>query len=156
MTDPNLQQKLDAIFTAHMDAEFSGDRDETSATGAPDPRLVNEPTMVEGQGPQDVRTFYANGSIGEFFPPDAFFESISRTYSEERLVDDLVISFTHTTKMDWMLPGIDPTGKRVEAAFVVIVGIKDDKVSYEQILWDKANVLVQIGVLDPASRVGVR
>lgn len=149
MADPSLQQKLNAIFNAHMDAELAGDLDKTLATMAPDPHLVNVPTMVGGQGPESVRTFYANRLVGQFFPPDVNFETISRTYSPERLVDELIISFTHTTRIDWMLPGIDPTGRRVEAVFVVIVGIEDDKVSYEHILWDQANVLVQIGLLDP-------
>ena len=31
----------------------------------------------------------------------------------------------------------------------MIVGIAGDKVSYEHIMWDQANVLVQIGLLDP-------
>lgn len=150
MADPNLQQKLDAIFQAHMDAELAGNLDKTLATMAPNPHLVNVPTMVGGQGPKGVRTFYANRLIGQFFPPDVKFEVISRTYSQERLVDELIISFTHTTKIDWMLPGINPTGKRVEVVFVVIVGIDGDKVSYEHIHWDQANVLVQIGLLDPA------
>ncbi len=149
MADPKLQQKLDAIFQAHMDAELAGNLDKTLATMAPHPHLVNVPTMVGGQGPESVRTFYAKRLIGQFFPPDVKFESISRTYSNERLVDELIISFTHTTKIDWMLPGIKPTGKRVEVVFVVIVGIEGDKVSYEHILWDQANVLVQIGLLDP-------
>ena len=48
-----------------------------------------------------------------------------------------------------MLPGVEPTGKRVEVVFVVIVGIEGDKVAYEHIMWDQANVLVQIGLLDP-------
>jgi len=150
VTDPALQEKLDDIFNAHMDAELAGDLDQTLATMAPDPHLVNVPTMVGGQGPQSVRTFYAKRLIGQFFPPDVEFETISRTYSSERLVDELIISFTHTTKIDWMLPGVSPTGKRVEVVFVVIVGIEDDKVSYEHIIWDQANVLVQIGLLDPS------
>lgn len=149
MAAPHLQQKLDAIFKAHMDAELSGNLDKTLATMAPSPHLVNVPTMVGGQGPESVRTFYANRLIGQFFPPDVEFETISRTYSNERLVDELIISFTHTTKIDWMLPGVNPTGKRVEVVFVVIVGIEGDKVSYEHIIWDQANVLVQIGLLDP-------
>ncbi len=149
MSDPGMQQKLDAIFNAHMDAELAGNLDETLATMAPNPHLVNIPTMVGGQGPQGVRTFYSKRLIGQFFPPDVVFETISRTYSEERLVDELIISFTHTSKMDWMLPGVEPTGKRVEVVFVVIVGIEGDKVAYEHIMWDQANVLVQIGLLDP-------
>jgi carboxymethylenebutenolidase len=61
----------------------------------------------------------------------------------------MVISFTHTTEINWMLPGVRPTGKPVEAAFVVVVGVKDGKVSHEHIYWDQASVLVQIGLLDP-------
>ncbi len=149
MSSPSLRAKLDAIFNAHMDAELAGDLDQTLATMAPNPHLVNVPTMVGGQGPQGVRTFYANRLIGQFFPPDVTFETLSRTYSEERLIDEIIISFTHTSKIDWMLPGVEPTGKRVEAVFVVIVGIEGEKVSYEHILWDQASVLVQIGLLDP-------
>ena len=149
LTDPILMKKLDAVFNMHLDAELAGDLDKTLATMSPNPHLVNIPTMVGGQGPNGVRTFYSKRLIGQFFPPDVKFESISRTYSEERLVDELIISFTHTTVIDWMLPRVKPTGKRVETVFVVIVGIEGDKVSYEHIMWDQANVLVQIGLLDP-------
>lgn len=149
MTDPALIKKLDDVFNAHMNAELAGDLDKTLATMSPNPHLVNVPTMVGGQGPDGVRTFYANRLIGQFFPPDVSFETISRTYSEERLIDELIISFTHTTAIDWMLPGVAPTGKKVEVVFVVIVGIEDGKVSYEHIMWDQANVLVQLGLIDP-------
>jgi carboxymethylenebutenolidase len=149
VADPTLKKKLDTIFKDHMDAELAGDLDKTLATMAPNPHLVTIPTMVGGQGPNGVRTFYSRRLIGQFFPPDVKFETISRTYSEDRLVDELIISFTHTTTIDWMLPGVKPTGKPVETVFVVIVGIAGDKVSYEHIMWDQANVLVQIGLLDP-------
>jgi len=149
LTKPHLHAKIDAIFNAHLQAELAGDLDETLATMAPNPHLVNVPTMVGGQGLQGVRTFYSKRLIGQFFPPDVTFETISRTYGEERLVDELIISFTHTIKMDHMLPGLQPTGRRVEAVFIVIVGIEGDKVAYEHILWDQASVLVQLGLLDP-------
>lgn len=48
-----------------------------------------------------------------------------------------------------MLPGIPPTGKRVEAPLIAIVGFCDGKIAYERIYWDQASVLVQIGLLDP-------
>ena len=148
--DTDLKKRLDTIFGAHMAAELAGDLDKTLATMTANPHLVNVPTMIGGQGSDGVRRFYANRLIGQFFPPDVTFETISRTYTEERLVDELIISFTHTTKIDWMLPGVEPTGKRVEVVFVVIVGFDAGKVAYEHILWDQANVLVQIGLLDPA------
>jgi carboxymethylenebutenolidase len=149
MTDQKLIESIDAIFGKHMEAELAGDLDKTLATMTDNPHLVNVPTMVGGQGAEGVRTFYAKRLIGQFFPPDVQFETISRTYSPQRLIDELIISFTHTIEMDHLLPGVKPTGKFVEVAFVVIVGIEDGKVSYEHIHWDQANVLVQIGLLDP-------
>lgn len=149
MSDSVLRAKLDAIFNAHVEAELAGDLDLTLATMSSDPHLVNVPTMIGGQGREGVRRFYARRLIGQFFPPDVTFETVSRTYSNERLVDELIISFTHTIKMDHILPGVEPTGKRVEAVFIVIVGIEGEKVAYEHILWDQASVLVQLGLLDP-------
>jgi carboxymethylenebutenolidase len=50
--------------------------------------------------------------------------------------------------MDWMLPGISPTGKRVEVPLIVFVGFRDGKITFERVYWDQASVLVQIGLLD--------
>jgi carboxymethylenebutenolidase len=60
----------------------------------------------------------------------------------------MVFTFTHTIAMDWMLPGIAPTGKRVEVPLVVIVHFRDGKLAHEHIYWDQASVLVQLGLLD--------
>jgi carboxymethylenebutenolidase len=149
--DDASHELMDAVFAEHMDAEQAGDLDRTLATMSTNPHLVNVPTMVGGAGPDGVREFYANRLIGQFFPPDVEFVTVSRTHGEGRLVDELIISFTHTTKIDWMLPGVEPTGKPVSVAFVVIVGIEDGKVAYEHIHWDQATVLVQLGLLDPAN-----
>ena len=78
------------------------------------------------------------------------FITISRTVDGERLVDELVIRFTHTEAIGHLLPGVAPTGRRVEMALVVIVGVRDGKVAYEHIYWDQAGLLVQLGLLDPA------
>jgi hypothetical protein len=32
----------------------------------------------------------------------------------ESVVDEFLFSFTHNTVMDWMLPGVQPTGKKGE------------------------------------------
>jgi carboxymethylenebutenolidase len=62
----------------------------------------------------------------------------------------MVFKFTHTIPMDWILPGIPPTGKRVEVPLVAIIRFRDRKLAHEHIYWDQASVLVQIGLLDPA------
>ena len=61
VADPNLQQKLDAIFQAHMDAELSGNLDKTLATMASNPHLVNVPTMVGGQARKACERSTRNG-----------------------------------------------------------------------------------------------
>ena len=76
--------------------------------------------------------------------------NVSRTVGEDRVVEELFISFTHTTVIDWLLPGVAPTGKAVEMAVAVIVGFEGDKISHEHIYWDQAGVLAQVGLLNPA------
>jgi carboxymethylenebutenolidase len=66
----------------------------------------------------------------------------------------MIFRFTHTLKMDWMLPGIAPTGKWVECGLVVIVHFRGNKLSREHIYWDQASVLAQLGLID-ASRLPV-
>ena len=142
-------QAMVDLFQKHVGAELAGDLDTTMATMTDNPHLHNVPTMIGGVGRDGVRAFYRDHLVGKFFPPDMTMTPVSRTVGDTQVVDELVISFTHTTVIDWMLPGVAPTGKRVEAAFAVIVGFKDGKISHEHIYWDQASVLVQIGLLDP-------
>eukprot|EP00457_Paulinella_chromatophora_P031372 gb/GEZN01040524.1/.p1 GENE.gb/GEZN01040524.1/~~gb/GEZN01040524.1/.p1 ORF type:complete len:100 (+),score=20.80 gb/GEZN01040524.1/:2-301(+) len=61
----------------------------------------------------------------------------------------MIFSFTHTAEIDWMLPGVQPTGKAVKIGLVAIVKFKNGKVAHEHIYWDQASVLTQIGLLSP-------
>ncbi|MEQ8393618.1 nuclear transport factor 2 family protein [Thalassobaculum sp.] len=150
MSDLNDQQQaLVALFQEHVQAELRGDLETTMATMTDNPHLTNVPSMVGGNGQKGVLDFYANHLVGKFFPPDVEMIPVSSTVGTNQIVDELVIRFTHTAVIDWMLPGVQPTGKRVEAAFVVVVGIDGGKISHEHIYWDQASVLVQIGLLDP-------
>jgi carboxymethylenebutenolidase len=81
-------------------------------------------------------------------PPDTEIIPLSRTIGHDQLVDEMVFTFTHTISMDWMLPGIAPTGKRVEVALVAIVRFREGKLAHEHIYWDQGSVLVQLGLLD--------
>ena len=62
--------------------------------------------------------------IGQFFPADVEFIQISRTINDERLVDEWVIRFTHDKVMTHLLSGVAPTGKRVEMAVALVVGVR--------------------------------
>jgi len=143
------QQTMIDLFQTHVKAELDGDLDLTMATMTETPHLNNVAITTGGVGRQGVRDFYANHLVGKFFPPDVEMISVSRTIGADQIVEEQVIRFTHTAAVDWMLPGVAPTGRRIEVALVVIVGVKDGKISHEHIYWDQASVLVQIGLLDP-------
>ena len=144
------QQQMAALFEQHVGAELEGDLDTTMVTMSDDPHVNHVPTMAGGVGLEGVRAFYRDHLIGKFFPTDMEMTSVSRTIGEDQVVDELFVRFTHTMEMDWLLPGVPPTGKVVEMAVAVIVGFQDGRISHEHIYWDQASVLVQVGLLDPA------
>ena len=148
------QQKLSEVWEEHMKCEFATKNvDDTMVTMIEGGHVNHVPTMTGGQGLAAIRDFYTRFFIPQM-PPDTKTTPISRTIGETQIVDEMIFEFTHTVPMDWMLPGIGPTGKRVEVALVAIIGFREDKVSHEHIYWDQASVLVQLGLLD-ASRLPV-
>ncbi|MDP8888013.1 MAG: ester cyclase, partial [Thermoproteota archaeon] len=74
---------------------------------------------------------------------------ISRTVDKDQVVDELVLSFTHDREIDFILPGVPPTGRYSELPHVVIMNFRNGKIAHEHIYWDQASLLVQVGLLDP-------
>ncbi len=143
------QQKMVDVWGKHTMCEFeTKDVDETMRTMTGEPHVNHVPVMTGGCGREDVRDFYSKYFI-PFQSPNTELALVSRTVSHDTIVDELIFKFTHNVYMPWMLPGIPPTGKKVELPLVVIVGFRDGKIASEHIYWDQATVLVQIGVLDP-------
>src|SRR5436309_3951003 len=144
------QERLSELWDEHVQHEFSTRNvEDTLATMVEDAYVNHIPVLTGGVGKDELREFYSKRFIPQM-PPDTEMTPVSRTIGEDQLVDEMVFKFTHTIPMDWMLPGVPPTGKRVEIPLVVIVRFKDRKLAHEHIYWDQASVLVQIGLLDPA------
>ena len=140
---------LVALWEAHCRYEFeTRDVDATMATMVASPYVNHIPTMTGGVGHDQLKRFYKYHFIGGN-PPDTTLTPVSRTVGADQIVDEMLFSFTHTSEIDWLLPGIAPTGRRVEVPLVAIVRFVGDKVAHEHIYWDQASVLVQIGRLDP-------
>jgi carboxymethylenebutenolidase len=140
---------LEALWENHTNCEFgTRDVDATMRTMVAEPYVNHIPTMTGGVGQRDLARFYAHHFIPKC-PGDLKLVPVSRTVGADRLVDEMVVSFTHDVEIDWMLPGVPPTGRRVEVPLVAIVGFRGDKLFHEHIYWDQASVLVQIGLLDP-------
>jgi len=144
----SAQQTLRQLWEEHVQYEFSTrNTEDTLATMVEDAYVNHIPVLTGGSGRDELREFYSKRFIPQM-PPDTEMTPVSRTIGEDQLVDEMVFKFTHTIPMDWMLPGVAPTGKRVEIPLVAIVRFKEGKLAHEHIYWDQASVLVQIGLLD--------
>ena len=140
---------LPALWERHTELEFATrDARATMATMVAEPYVNHIPTMTGGVGHDELLRFYANHFIPKT-PKDTRLVPISRTVGVDRLVDEMLFCFTHDIEIDWMLPGVKPTGRYVEIPLVAIVRFRGDKLYNEHIYWDQASVLVQIGLLDP-------
>jgi carboxymethylenebutenolidase len=140
---------LGALWEAHTTCEF-GTRDvaATMRTMVAEPYVNHVPVMTGGVGQRELARFYANHFIPKL-PADTRLVPISRTVGADRVVDEMLFCFTHDVEIDFMLPGVPPTGRYVEVPTVAIVNFRGDKLYHEHIYWDQASVLVQIGLLDP-------
>jgi carboxymethylenebutenolidase len=159
---PNASNKriMVELWEEHLSYEFEAHSTEkTLSTMTEDPVNINVPLLTGGVGVEEVRKYYSEYFIPKN-PPDTEVTLLSRTVGEDRLVDELIQKFTHTIEMDYMLPGIPPTGRRVEVPVAVVVEFRDGKIASEHIYWDQASVLVQVGLLDantlPVVGVGER
>ena len=141
---------LGAIFDAHVRHEFvDHDVAATMKTMAAEPYVHNVPTLTGGDGHAGVVDFYTHHFVGKM-PADTRIERISRTVGSDQVVDELIMYFTHDCPIDYMLPGISPTGRKVALPHVVVMKFKGGKGAHEHISWDQACVLAQIGLLDPS------
>ena len=146
---PNFD--LEALWENHIKFEFgTRDTEATLATMVGDPYVNHIPTMTGGTGFEELRRFYKNHFIPKL-PKDTHLIPISRTVGADRIVDEMIFCFTHDEEIDWMLPGVSPTGKNVEIPLIAIVNFRGGKLYNEHIYWDQASVLVQIGELDPSN-----
>jgi carboxymethylenebutenolidase len=141
---------LSALWEVHRSCEFvTRDAEATMRTMVARPYVNHVPTMTGGFGQADLHRFYRDHFIPNN-PKDMRNIPISRTVGADRIVNEGVLCFTHDCEIEWMLPGVPPTGKYVEVALVGIVTFRGDKLVHEHIYWDQASVLVQIGMLDPS------
>ncbi|RMZ72028.1 dienelactone hydrolase [Pyrenophora seminiperda CCB06] len=146
---------LEPLAQAHWAAKYDDTSDPDRASMAvvknmsqDAPHVTFLPTCQGGVGRRQLASFYA-----DFFVPslveDFRMRLVSRTMGVNRVVDEVVVTFTHSDEVDWMLPGVKPTGKKVEVAMVSVVAVRGEKLVSEHVYWDQASVLVQVGLLDP-------
>lgn len=144
----SAQKSLSDTWDEHVKYEFATrNTEDTLETMVAEAYVNHVPVLTGGVGHEQLREFYSKRFIPQM-PPDTSMTPVSRTVGTDRVVDEMVFEFTHTIKMDWMLPGVAPTGKHVKIPLVVIVHFRDGKLKHEHIYWDQGSVLVQLGLID--------
>jgi carboxymethylenebutenolidase len=99
------QYDLEALWEKHTLYEF-GTRDVAARmrTMVAEPYVNHIPVMTGGVGGDELARFYAHHFILKC-PADFKLTPISRTVGADRLVDKMLVSFTHDVEIDWMLRG---------------------------------------------------
>jgi carboxymethylenebutenolidase len=146
----SAQHEMLKIWTKHLDAEFRH-QDATLSCGTmtPDATVNHVPVMTGGSGVKQLEHFYGRYFIPQM-PADVTMVPVARTIGTDRIVDEFVFCCTHSVRMDWMAPGIEATGRRIEIPMVVAVDFRGGRIAAERIYWDQAGVLVQLGLIDPS------
>ena len=140
---------FNALWEEHCYYEFATrDPDAIMPTMVAEPYVNHVPTMTGGVGHDQLKRFYTHHFVNAN-PEDTRLIPVSRTIGADRVVDEFVFCCTHTREIDWLLPGLKPTGNYFEVPMLAVICFRGNKLYNEHIYWDQASVLVQIGVLDP-------
>lgn len=140
-------RQLEELWAKHLEAEFeTKDVEAALATMVEDAYVNHMPVNTGGRGKDELRRFYRDVFIPSW-PEDLQSTHVNRVVGESQLVDEIHSSFTHSKPMNWFLPGVPPTHKKVVMDLVVVVQFRGDKIATERIYWDHANVLRQAGLL---------
>ena len=103
----DLFRKLKAIHNAASEAAI--------ATMTDHPVLIHVPVGTGASGKEPLRAFYKDIFIPQM-PPDIALELLTRTVAPNRIVDEFVLHFTHTVRMDWFAPGIESLSLTIKAS----------------------------------------
>jgi carboxymethylenebutenolidase len=138
----------EALFAEHTYHEFTTrDVDATMATMIEEPYVNHTPTLTGGVGHDMLKRFYKYHFVDQNGAGRSR-KRISYTLGPDRVVVESYTKFRHDSVIDRYFPGIEPTGKEVEIATVIIVKFRGDKVCHEHLYWDQGSALKQIGALD--------
>jgi len=149
------QQEMERVWGDHIRHEFETKNVEaTLATMVDDASVNHMPVNTGGKGKAQVCAFYRDVFIGSW-PADLQMTTTNRVIGQDQLVEEIHARFTHSNRMDWFLPGVPPTHRRVEVDFVAVVQFRDGKIATERIYWDHASVLRQVGLLQDEPAAGV-
>ncbi|KAJ7162634.1 NTF2-like protein [Mycena crocata] len=138
---------LEAIWEEHTYFEFEARTvAKTMGTMVAEPYVNHVPTLAGGIGRKQLSAFYRDHFIFNN-PKDTRMQSISRTVGADRVVDEFIFHATHDKQIDWLLPGVPPTGKKIAIPMLGVINIRGDRLYHEHIWWDQGTACMQTGII---------
>ncbi|KAK4688132.1 hypothetical protein P7C73_g1984, partial [Tremellales sp. Uapishka_1] len=138
---------LEAIWDEHTGYEFfTRSVANTMGTMVAQPYVNHVPTITGGVGRRELTAFYRDHFIFSN-PRDTLQTMVSRCVGIDRIAEEFTFSFTHDQFVDWLLPGVPPTGKKINVPMNAFVCIRGDRLYHEHISWDQATAYRQVGLL---------
>lgn len=150
----DLMVAVERTRDAFAAAVREGDLDAALAVVADDVVLATTPAGTDVRGVEALRRHLAQDVLPHR-PADLATRRVSRTGDRFRVVDEEVVAFTHDRELPWLLPGVAPTGRRVEVLAVTVVAVRRQRITEHRTLWDHHGLLAQLGLL-PAAGGGSR
>ncbi len=121
--------------------------DEIAAMLTPESYIYVLPSLAGAKSSSDTARFFSNFNKANL-PDDFKVSLVSRTVSANRIIDEIIISFTHSKPVPFLIPNISPTFKPVKFIAIVICEFKANKLSFERIYYDLAVILSQLDLID--------
>ncbi|KAJ6543844.1 hypothetical protein B0H19DRAFT_288057 [Mycena capillaripes] len=138
---------LEAIWEEHTYFEFEvRSVAKTMGTMVAEPYVNHVPTLAGGIGRKQLSAFYRDHFVFNN-PKDTRMQSISRTVGSDRVVDEFIFHATHDKQIDWLLPGVPPTGKKFAIPMLGVINIRGDRLYHEHIWWDQGTACMQVGII---------
>ncbi|KAI8801599.1 hypothetical protein BJ742DRAFT_744402 [Cladochytrium replicatum] len=113
---------------------------------ADDAAFVCVPTGAGASGNPDIVTF-----LRKVASQSSVVESeqiIGRAVGPSSVVEEAILVFTHESVLDWILPEVKATRKRVVVPVITVANFNENgKIASIRKYWDQASVLRQLGIL---------
>lgn len=128
----------------HQAVHVAGDVDAALAVVHDDVQLANTPVGTGARGVDALRHYLARDVVPHL-PADLTFTRISRTVDQRHIVDEMAVAFTHDRELPWLLPGVAPTGLRIETTAISVVSVRhtsrlgrtESRIVAHRTLWDQ-------------------
>lgn len=135
------------LWEEHIRAEFvTKNVHDALATMVEDASVLTIPTGWGGKGKAALFPLYRDEFIPSI-PDDYESKLLNRIVTDDRIVEEVIGRFHHTKRMDWFLPGLEPSGLPIEVQSITVIEFRDGKMAAERLYWDMATALRQIGRL---------